>query len=158
MASLPGRYFSARDLRLHDSFNAELLGDIVQTTCDFFKLSLPDTKTNVYGESDSSTGKVFYPGIEMTVWVKRDDTTTEDADFGPDRFQTVDFMFREATLRLVNIYPESGDIISFNERYYEIGNVVQEQFRGGIPEKSLSIICHASYTRLSKLNIIKRQI
>ena len=155
--SLAGRYFSIRDLRLHDSFNAELIGDIVQTTAFFYKISVDDTKVNVYGESDPNTsGKVFYPGIEMTVWVKREDTTTEDANFGPDRNQSVDFMFREVSLKLVNIFPQNGDIIQFNERYYEVDNIVQDEFRGGQPDKSLSIICHTHYSRLSKLSVMER--
>ncbi len=60
-------------------------------------------------------------------------------------------------LKLVNLYPENGDIISFNSRYHEIDNVVQEQFRGGQADKSLSIICNTHYTRLTKLSIFERQ-
>jgi hypothetical protein len=40
---------------------------------------------------------------------------------------------------------------------YEIDNVVQEQFLGGQPDKSWSLIVNTHYTRLSKLNLVERQ-
>lgn len=154
---LLGRYFSSRDIKLVNSFNAELLGDIVQTVVILYKVAAAQTKTNVYGEASPETGKFFYTGIECTTWVDRADITTEDADFGPDRKQDVAFKFREFDLQLINIYPETGDIIKFNNRYHEIDNVVQEQFLGGVPEKSLSIIVNTHYARISKINTVERQ-
>ena len=41
--------------------------------------------------------------------------------------------------------------------YYEIDNVVQEQFLGGHPDKSWSLIVNTHYTRLSKINLVERQ-
>lgn len=154
---LYGRYFSARDMKLVNSFNAELLGDIVQTLVIVYKIAPSQTTTNIYGEASPETGKFFYTGIECTTWIAREDILTEDADFGPDRKQDVAFRFREFDLQLINIYPEVGDIIKFNNRYHEIDNVVQEQFLGGIAEKSLSIIVNTHYTRLSKINTVVRQ-
>ena len=154
---LAGRYFSARDMRVQNSFNAELLGDIIQTEVTIYKISADATNVNVYGESDQQTGLTFYPGVEITALIERADITTEYSEFGPDRKQDVVFRFREDMLKLVNLFPQVGDIIMFNERYHEIDNVVQEQFRGGIAEKSLSIICNTHYSKLSKLNLVNRQ-
>jgi len=61
-------------------------------------------------------------------------------------------------LQLINIYPEVGDVIQFNERYHEIDNVVQEQFLGGIDSKSHSIIVNTHYARISKLSLVERQV
>lgn len=154
---LPGRYFSTRDISLVDSFNAELLGDIVQTQVTIFKACPDETVTNIYGESKSSVGKQYYPGIEITTWIDRADIDTDYDDFGPDRKQAVVFKFREKMLKLINFFPQTGDLVLFNERYHEIDNVVQEQFLGGIDDKSFSIIVNTHYTRLSKVDVIQRQ-
>jgi hypothetical protein len=60
-------------------------------------------------------------------------------------------------LKQTNLYPENGDIVVFNERFHEIDNVEQEQFLGGVDDKSFSIICDTHYSRLSKLSMFDRQ-
>jgi hypothetical protein len=154
---LLGRFFSPRDLRMQASIIGELMGDIIQTQCWIYKMAATETKTNIYGETSQDSGKFFYPGVEMTALIDRADIDTTFDEFGSDRNQTVVFKFREDNLKLVNIFPENGDIIKFNERYHEIDNVVQEQFLGGQAEKSLSIICNTHYSRLSKLSMVERQ-
>ena len=157
MGFLRGRFFSQRDLRVVNSFNSELMGDIIQTTIILYKMAADQTKTNLYGESDPATGKMFYPGVEVTALIDRADIDTPYDEFGPDRNQTVVFKFRENMLKLVNIFPENGDMIRFNERFHEVDNVIQEQFLGGVEDKSHSIICNTHYSRLSKLNFVERQ-
>jgi hypothetical protein len=154
--SLLGRYMSERDLRLIKSINIEMLNDVIQTEVKIYKMSAERTKTNIYGEADQVAGKIFFPGIEIASMIHRADITTEQNDFGPNRKQDVVFKFMEDMLRIVNFFPEVGDIIEFNARYHEIDNVVQEQFLGGIPEKSFYIIVNTHYSRLSKLNIVTR--
>jgi len=155
---LLGRYFSVRDLKVIQSFNAELLGDIIQTEVNIFKMCAEQTKINVYGESDPNSGKQFYPGVECTCLIDKADVNAKFDEFGADRDQTVVFKFREDNLKLINIYPEIGDIIEFNHQYFEIDNPVQQQFLGGIPDKSLSIIVSTHWTRLSKISLVNRQV
>lgn len=155
---LRGRFFSVRDLKVINSFNSELMGDIIQTTVIFFKMAADQTQMNMYGESDPTTGKMFYPGVEITALIDKADIDTPFDEFGPDRNQNVVFKFREENMKLVNIYPEIGDIIRFNNQYFECDNVVQQQFLGGVEDKSLSLICNTHYTRLSKLNFVERQL
>lgn len=154
---LLGRYFSVRDMKLVNSFNGELMGDIIQTEILIYKMAPSEMKSNIYGESSSENGKFYYPGVEATCLVDRADIDTDYSEFGPDRNQAVVFKFRENVLKLVNVYPEVGDIIRFNERYHEIDNVVQEQFLGGIEDKSHSIIVNTHYSRLTKLSFMERQ-
>jgi hypothetical protein len=153
---LLGRYFSDRDRNLVGQINAELMGDIVQNVVLLYKLVIENVTTNIYGEVSQETGKIYYPGVEMTAFIERADENTEGDNFGPDRSQDLVFRFREKMLQTVNFFPEIGDIILFNERYYEINNTIQNQFLAGVPEKSHSIICNGHYTRLSKINIYNR--
>ena len=155
---LRGRFFSARDMKVINSFNSELMGDIIQTTVMLFKMAADQTQTNIYGESDPATGKMFYPGVEITALIDKADIDTPYDEFGPDRNQSVVFKFRENMLKLINIYPEVGDVVSFNSQYFECDNVVQQQFLGGIEDKSHSVIVNTHYSHLSKLNFVERQI
>lgn len=153
---LRGRYFSQRDLNLVNSLNAELMGDIVEVLVQIFKISPTETKTNIYGETASETGKWYMPAIQISSLVERADMTAEYDDFGPSRNQDYVFKMREKMLKQVNFYPEIGDIVLFNDRYYEIDNVVQEQLLGGQPDKSHSIICNGHYTKITSLNVLER--
>jgi len=153
---LKGRFFSIRDMNLMHSLNGELMGDIIQTEVTLFKICADITTTNIYGESRSDVGKQFYPGIEITALIDRAEISTDAEDFGPDRKQDVVFKFREKMLKEIAFFPQNGDIILFNERYHEVDNVVQEQFLGGIDDKSWSIIVNTHYSRLSKLDIVQR--
>jgi len=54
------------------------------------------------------------------------------------------------------IYPEIGDMIFFDQSYYEIDNTNEVQFLGGQPENNYSIVCTAFMTRKSDLNIEQR--
>ena len=153
---LKGRYFSQRDLNLVGQFNAELMGDIVEVLVQLFKISPTETKTNIYGETAAETGKWYMPAIQISALVERADMTAEYDDFGPSRNQDYVFKMREKMLQQLQFYPEIGDIVLFNDRYYEIDNVVQEQLLGGQPDKSHSIICNAHYSKITSLNVMER--
>jgi hypothetical protein len=154
---LYGRFYSDRDRKLLNSLNAEIMGDIIQTVVTIFKLVPQEINVNVYGEADNKTGKVYYPGIQMTCFIKRETMETPSDEFGTTRVQIVKFSFREAMLKQVNLYPENGDLISFNADYHQIDNVQQQQFLGGVDDKSWSIVCDTHYTRLSGISLFERQ-
>ena len=156
MAKLRGRYFSQRDLNLIGQFNAELMGDIMEVLITMYKISPNDTKTNIYGETSAATGKWYFPAIEISALIDRPEMETEQDDFGPNRTQNHIFKLREKMCVQLNFYPEIGDLIYWNNRYYEIDNVVREQLLGGQDEKSFSVICNSHYTQISFLNVLPR--
>lgn len=145
------------DISFVNGINDELLGDVIQTEVALFKLCPESTKTNMYGESDQKAGKQYFPGLEIVCLVDRAEIATDADDFGPDRKQNVAFRFMEKDLEAVGFFPQTGDIVHFNDRYHEIDDVVQEQFLGGQPIKSLSIIVNTHYTSLSKIDMVQRQ-
>jgi len=156
MANLPGRYFSEKDISFVDGINNELLGDIVQIEVTLFKMCADATQTNIYGESSPKTGKQYYPGIDVVCLVDRGDMTTDADDFGPERKMNVVFKFMRKDLEKMNFYPTTGDLVLFNQIYHEMDDIVDQQFLGGIPEKSFSIIVNTHYTSLSKVDLISR--
>lgn len=152
-----GRYFSPRDMAYMTSCNEELLDDIIQTEVTLFKAYADATKSNIYGESKSTEGKVFFPGIDIVALIDRAEIATDADDFGPNRKQNVVFKFIEKQLKGINFFPETGDLVLFNARYHEIDNIAQEQFLGGVDDKSFSIVVNTHYTRLSKIDLVERQ-
>lgn len=154
---LHGKWFSERDMRFMQSINAEYMGDVIQCTVELFKICPTATPTNVYGESDPSVGKMYYPGITATCLIDKEDIRAEYNEYGVDKEQPVEFRFREKLLKGLNFYPQEGDLILYNERYYECDSIIQEHFVGNIPEKSWSIVCRTHYTRLSRISLVERQ-
>lgn len=154
---LAGRFFSPRDMNFMHSVNGELMGDIIQTEVTLYKMVAEVTDANIYGESKSSVGKQYHPGIEITALIDRAEIATDADDFGPDRKQNVVFKMREKMLKQANFFPETGDLVLFNARYHEIDDIAQEQFLGGVDDKSFSVVVNTHYTRLSKVDVVVRQ-
>ena len=151
-----GRYFSQRDLNMINSLNGELMGDIIENLIQIYKICPNETKTNIYGETSSESGKWYFPAIQISALIERSDMEAEYDDFGPNRSQNYLFKMREKMLQQLEFYPEIGDIVFFNDRYYEIDNVVSEQLLGGQSDKNHSIICNTHYTKYTSLNIMER--
>ena len=156
MSILYGRWFGKRDLGFIEGINREMLDRMLQITVVIYKIVPDVTPTNIYGETPSNVSKQFYPGITVTCNINKGEISTDPTDFGPDRKQNVVFQFLESKLKAINLYPQNGDIIEYNDRLHEIDDVAQEQLLGGITEKSLSIICNSHYSRLSKSDLYIR--
>lgn len=150
-----GRFFSPRDLRLVHSFNSELINDWIQTLCTIYKLCPEETVINVYGEASSTRGKVYYPGKQVECLSEFSPSTTNYDEFGPDKKKVVNFRFVELFMKQLNLYPEVGDVIMWDNQFFELSNNIQEQYIGGQEDKNLSIICETFLVRLSGLNILE---
>lgn len=146
--------------------NRQLLNRIIAQEVIYYKISLKETETNIYGESKN---KMYYQPIMLTCLIEAQEQTSEDADYGKGRNQLNNFRFLRDDLIDLNLYPEAGDIIVWQESYYEVDLIVENQrVMGKNPEYSLqsdlekygeswSIICRAHLTGVNKLNIIKSQ-
>ena len=149
-----GRYYSRRDVRLMNSINGELMRDIVEQVVVIYKINPNETQTNVY---DEAVTKYYYSGVETTCYVETDPQSTLYEGFGPDVKKGTLFRFHQKLCEIKEVYPEVGDVVAWEQAYFELSNIVENQFLGGQPEKNYSLICNAHMTRLSKLNITERQ-
>ena len=102
--------------------------------------------------------KVYYPGVEISCLVESDPQSTSYEGFGPDVKKGTIFRFHQKLCETKEIYPEVGDIVLWENAFFEISNIVENQFLGGQPEKNYSLLSNAHMTRKSKLNILPRQI
>jgi len=183
-----------RDVSLFRHLNRELMWDIVSQQCAYYQLRADETKVNIYGEA---AGAKYYMGpILLNTLIARGDNSSPVDDFGVSFDRPMEFRFLRDDLRGKNpdpygggpdianypgtpygadIVPETGDIIMWNNSYWEIDNVNDNQlFVGKDPAypydvnplnpglenygTNLSIICFAHYVPSDKVQITRERL
>jgi len=147
------KFAVGRDIELFKSFAREVVDDVVENIAVLFKVNLNETKINLYGEA---TNKTWYPGVELNVLINKSGQTAGYEGFGADTSQNIEFRFDRWMLEEKNTYPEIGDVIYFDNSYYEIDNTTEVQFVGGLPSHNFSVVCSTFMVRKSSLNIEER--
>lgn len=150
-----GRYYSRRDVRFMNSVNGELMADIIEQLVVIYKINPHETTANLYGES---VEKSYFQGVQTTCLVETDPESTLYEGFGPDVKKGTLFRFHQKLCEMKDVYPQVGDIVLWENAYFEISNIVENQYLGGQPEKNYSLISNAHMSRISKLNIVERDI
>jgi len=155
---MPQRFYGNKDLATFEKFNRELLGEpniddcgIIDQFVILYRTSVYDTETNMYGEA--SSGKVYKQGVKLPCIVDAEDFNFEYDDFGPDNKQNVKFAFQRAYLVEVNLKPDIGDILKWNDGYFEVKDYNENQLVGGDPTKSHSIVVTGHLTRMPTTNL-----
>jgi len=154
-------FWGERDISMFNHINRELLREIIDTTCDFLKHDLFESKVNLYGEA---LNKFYKTGVRVAGLIDRTDQDYSTDEIGtPDVTQTIVFSFFRETLKEIDIFPEVGDIIKWNQEYWEIDSVIENQLLGGKhqdtshigPEwgQSHSIICNTHLSSRSKTTL-----
>ena len=146
------RFVTERDYQFFQHINKELVVDVIDVEVVLYKIINDIVEVNIYGES---TSKSYYKGISLNAIIKYPKKTPETEDgFGYDVAQTaVEFRFVRKLLEDVNVYPDVGDIIKFNDNFYSIDNINEVQLIGTRPEFNQAVICETHLTRRSNLNI-----
>ena len=159
-------YGGQRDVALFRNVNRELLKNIITQEIAYYKIGLTETTVNLYGESSE---KFYNDPVLLTCLITRGDQSYNDDDFGPDVKRDVSFAFLRDDLVDLGLVPEDGDIVSWQESYYEIHQIVENQLVLGKSEQynmtnlsnfgsSLSIICNAHLTRAEKVGINRQRL
>ncbi len=156
---------SGNDARLIGSISREIMHKFLSMEVEIFKLSLNDTETNLYGESSKKT---YYSPVRAFALIGKEDMNTEDTDTGIDVTQIVSFNFLRSDLVDLSIGIEEGDIIKFDEKYYEVDNTRTTQYWAGRNQETflfttegrdrefglnVGIVAKTHLTRLSQLHI-----
>jgi len=188
---------TARDVSLFRHMSRELMADIITEQCGYYKYKLEETKINLYGEAAEEK---FYIGpVLLNTLVERTDNIYPETDLGTDYDKEVQFSFlRDDLLGAgedfnnfdnkgnsytglpgtgygANLVPQVGDIIMYNEGYYEVHETISNQyFVGKDPDypnnvntinksggpgdlsaygSNISVICKAHYVQADKLGL-----
>lgn len=148
------KFFNSRDLDFIKTISEEVVNHVVEQMITLFKMSVGESKTNLYGES---LGKVYHAPSNLMCIVDREPQNQVYEGLGPDSTQTVEFRFMRHKLRAWDIpkirdingvqlrdvdniqnsqygYPEIGDIIFFDSSYYEVDKIQDSKLVGGSPK------------------------
>jgi hypothetical protein len=147
------KFILGRDVDFFKSIARELVSDVIQNPIVLFKINMNETKVNIYGES---VNKTWYPGVELFALIDKEPESARYEGFGLDTDQNATFKLDRWMLEEKGIYPEVGDIIKWNEGYFEIDNTNEVQLVGGQSYNSFSIVCTTFMVSKSNLNIDER--
>lgn len=152
------KFLVGRDISFLRNVARELVEKVMEETCVLYKINLNETRVNIYGEA---MNKTWHRGVELYCVISKEAETIEYEGFGPQTNQNVEFRFDREHCRERNTYPEIGDVIYFNDSYFEIDNTNEIQFVGGLPgteedRRNWSIVCSTFMVSKSNLNIEER--
>lgn len=175
----------SRDISLFRHINRELMGNVITQQCAFYKYKLEETKVNIYGEAAEE--KYYMGPVLLNCLIERTPQEFPETDLGADfswgitfRFLRDDLLDKNKDFNIdtdlygANLVPEVGDIILYQEGYYEIDNTNSNQyFFGKNPDypnevnplnpglenfgSSISIICETHYVPADKLGISRER-
>lgn len=164
---------SSRDFSFVQKINNELLEDVIQQEVDYYKLYLPEVKSNdtsnLYGEASSQ--KTYYRPVRLACLVDRTAGFSAAADdqFGIDVNANYVFNFLRPKLEELSLVPQIGDIIEDRGRYFEVDNLSEIQFFLGKDKdygknvgsefgRNISIQVTAHLARVARLQITKARL
>jgi len=171
-----------RDISLFRHLNRELMNNIIQQQVGYYKINLDKTVSNLYGES---TSKTYNNPVLINCLIDRGDIESKTEDTGMDIVRNMKFKFLRDDLAGIdlsteldndgkgftyNIVPEMGDVILWNNNYYEVETVNENQLIVGKDPSysyssdtddfgsSWSIILDALYIRPEKLGLVQSRL
>ena len=142
-----------KEVNLIDSMNEELIDEIVGQTVDIYKISVENTEENLYGESST---KYYNDGFRVNCLINWSEPSVDQDEFGPDVNTSVELYFHRTTLEEAGFYPEIGDIVDWNDIYFEVNAVTEPQLIAGHQNFKHQILVTAHRSRLSTLQIEER--
>jgi len=144
-----------KEFDLINAMNEELIDEIVGQSVDVYKVNVDRTDENMYGES---TTKYYDIGFRVNCLILYNEPEIEQTEFGPDTNANIEMYFQRENLSSgsLNFYPETGDIVDWNDYYWEINGTTEPQLFAGHPTFKHQIKATAHRSRLSTLQIEER--
>ena len=148
-------FIPQKEFDLINQMNEELIDEILGQSVDIYKLNIERTEDNVYGES---TAKYYDIGFRVNCMISYDAPEIQQDDFGADLNSSITMYFQRENLASgsLNFYPEIGDIVDWNDYYWEINGTTEPKLFAGHPNFKHNIVATAHRSRLSSLQIEER--
>ena len=156
----------SRDISLFRHINKELINNIIQQSVGYYKINLDKTSSNLYGESLT---KSYNDPILVNCLIERTAQEWAETEFGTDVTREINVRFLRDILVDIQLVPEVGDVMLWQENYYELSGIVENQFVVGKDPSyayddttdfgsSISIIVTAQYIRPEKLGLKQERL
>ena len=144
-----------KEFDLINSMNEELIDEIVGQSVDIYKVNVDNTEENMYGES---TTKFYDVGFRVNCLILYNEPEVNQDEFGADVNSNIEIYFQRENLSSgsLNFYPEVGDIVDWNDYYWEVNGTTEPQLFVGHPAYKHQIKTTAHRSRLSSLQIEER--
>ena len=166
-------FASSRDASFLRYMNREVMGNVISQQCAIYKYKLNETKINMYGES--SGGKFFEQPVLLFALITVGDNVSPTSDLGVNFDWPVSFAFLRDDLVDANVHPEVGDVILYQESYWEVDNTnIIQYWAGKDPDYpyepnptnpglsefgyNVSVTCECHYVPTDRLNIIRTRL
>jgi len=158
---------SSRDISTFKGIAKELLENIISQQVGYYKYQLNDTTINVYGEG---VNRYYIGPVLINCLIERGDFSTVAKENLLDVARPATFRFLKDHLSDANIVPEIGDVVMYNEEYYEVDNVNENQlilgkdndyaYSAGLENfgNSFSVVVVTHFTSGDKLGITKQRL
>ena len=158
---------SSRDINTFKGITRELLENVISQQVGYYKYMLEESTINVYGEGANRT---YVGPVLINCLIERGDFVAATREQTVDVNRSITFRFLRDHLIDANVIPEIGDILMYNELYYEVDNVNENQlilgkdnsyaYSSGLENfgSSYSIILTTHYTSDDKLGIAKQRL
>lgn len=156
----------SRDISLFRHINKELINNIIQQSVGYYTINLEKTISNVYGESSNKT---YNDPVLVNCLIERNVQAWTETEFGTDVTREINIRFLRDILVDINLVPQVGDVVLWQENYYELSGIVENQFVVGKDPSyayddttdfgsSISIIVTAQYIRPEKLGLKQERL
>jgi len=148
-------FIPQKEFDLINQMNEELIDEIIGQSVDIYKLNIERTEDNLYGES---TAKYYDIGFRVNCLINYNEPEIVQEDFGADLDSSIELFFQRENLASgsLNFYPEIGDIVDWNDYYWEINGTTEPKLFGGHQNFKHNIVATAHRSRLSSLQIEER--
>tara|TARA_Y100000593_G_scaffold91038_1_gene178840 strand:+ start:563 stop:1036 length:474 start_codon:yes stop_codon:yes gene_type:complete len=144
-----------KEFDLINAMNEELIDEILGQSVDIYKVSIENTDENIYGES---TTKYYDNGFRVNCLIQFNEPEINIDEFGSDLNSSIEMYFQRENLSSgsLNFYPEIGDIVDWNDYYWEVNGTSEPQLFAGHPAYNHQIKATAHRSRMSSLQIEER--
>ena len=151
-----GFFISDQDFEMFQQYNQELVEEVVEVVVRFYKMDVDRMKSTFRGET-SPAGKEYSRVVEMNTLVVPEDQQTAEGEKGTfDVDRTAQFGFQRERLKDKDFYPQRGDLIEWDEEFFEIENVVDNELLGTKYFYRHSIVCESHRVRTSNTDLINK--
>lgn len=121
-------FVSKKDISFFRKLNREIIADIISVTIVYYKIDINSTQINIYGES---TNRMYEEPIELFSKISRNTPKYAQKEDIIDYNSEIRFSFLREDLKEIKLRPEIGDIIRYEDSYYEVHNVEENRKLGG---------------------------